>query len=74
MRSVVACVVPIFAPDLFGNLGWGIGSTILACVGAVAIPAPAIVRLLHMSVRSRLTDPQMFIWGKQLREKYKFDG
>ncbi|RXK41266.1 hypothetical protein M231_01416 [Tremella mesenterica] len=56
MRSVIACVLPIFSPDLFYNLGWGYGATLLACVALIAVPAPAL----------------MFIWGRQLREKYKF--
>jgi len=58
MRSIVACVMPIFSPDLFVNLGWGWGGTLLGCIALLAIPAPAV----------------MFIWGKRLRERFKFDG
>ncbi len=45
VRAVVGCVLPIFAGDLFTNLGWGIGGTVLGCVAAIAIPGPAIVSL-----------------------------
>ncbi|GFZ42665.1 hypothetical protein JCM24511_00382 [Saitozyma sp. JCM 24511] len=56
LRSVFACIIPIFAPDLFHNLGWGWGGSLLALVSLVAVPAPLV----------------MFKYGKRLRERYKF--
>ncbi|CAK9787121.1 putative polyamine transport-related protein [Cutaneotrichosporon oleaginosum] len=57
-RSVTACVLPIFAPTMYRNLGWGWGSTLLALLAAVAIPAPFV----------------MFKYGQRLRERFKFEG
>ena len=46
LRSVIACILPIFAPDIFSTLGWGWGGTLLALVALVAVPAPVVVGLL----------------------------
>jgi len=42
-RSITACIMPEFSADLFANLGWGWGGTLLAFVALVAVPAPMIV-------------------------------
>ncbi|KAL7419716.1 hypothetical protein Q5752_005632 [Cryptotrichosporon argae] len=55
-RSVVACVLPVFAADLFADLGWGWGGSLLGLVALVAVPAPLL----------------MFKHGRALRERYKF--
>ncbi|WWD16614.1 hypothetical protein CI109_101042 [Kwoniella shandongensis] len=57
-RSIIACILPLFATDMFVKLGWGWGGTLLALVGVVGIPGPLI----------------MFICGKRLRERFAFDG
>ncbi len=43
MRAILGCLLPIFTGDLFTNLGWGIGGTVLGILAAVAIPLPALV-------------------------------
>lgn len=58
LRSITACILPEFTGDMFHDLGWGWGSTLLACVALVAVPAPAI----------------MFKYGRSLRERFQFDG
>ncbi|ORY29507.1 major facilitator superfamily domain-containing protein [Naematelia encephala] len=58
LRSVLACILPEFSPDLFHNLGWGWGGTLLALVAFAAVPAPAI----------------MFVYGQRFRERFKFEG
>lgn len=58
MRSMFACVLPIFCPQMFGNLGWGWGGSLLAFIALAAVPGPLI----------------MFKYGKRLRERYKFEG
>ncbi|WWC87768.1 uncharacterized protein L201_002660 [Kwoniella dendrophila CBS 6074] len=57
-RSIVACILPLFATEMFVKLDWGWGNTLLACVAILGIPCPFI----------------MFAFGKQLREKYAFQG
>ncbi|WRT65586.1 uncharacterized protein IL334_002531 [Kwoniella shivajii] len=57
-RSIVACILPLFATEMFVNLGWGWGNTLLACVAILGIPCPFI----------------MFLCGKRLRERYAFHG
>lgn len=44
LRSVVACILPEFSSDLFTNLGWGWGGTLLALISMIAVPAPMVVR------------------------------
>ncbi|GAA5991332.1 hypothetical protein JCM10908_003262 [Rhodotorula pacifica] len=56
LRSATGAIMPIFAPIMYKNLGYGIGSTILACVALPALPAPLI----------------MFLHGEKLRERWKF--
>ncbi len=43
---------------MYRNLGWGWGSTLLALLAALAIPAPLV----------------MFKYGQRLRERFKFEG
>ncbi|KAK8861475.1 hypothetical protein IAR55_002296 [Kwoniella newhampshirensis] len=57
-RSIIACILPLFATDMFVRLGWGWGGTLLALVGVVGIPGPLI----------------MFACGKRLRERFAFEG
>jgi hypothetical protein len=54
LRSVFACIIPIFAPDLFHNLGWGWGGTLLALVSLVAVPAPLVVSRMSSAPISTL--------------------
>ncbi len=58
MRSLLAAVFPLFAESLYASLGFGWGSTLLACVGLLGIPVPIV----------------LFKHGAYLREKYKFTG
>ncbi|KAI5474875.1 MFS polyamine transporter [Pseudohyphozyma bogoriensis] len=57
LRSITGCLLPIFSDDLFINLGYGWGGTLLALVSIPAVPAPFI----------------LFLYGKQLRERFKFE-
>ncbi|KAK4688067.1 hypothetical protein P7C73_g2033, partial [Tremellales sp. Uapishka_1] len=57
LRSITACLLPIFSADLFGNLGWGWGGSLLAFVAIAGIPFPLM----------------MFKYGKRLRERYQFE-
>ncbi|GAA5966722.1 hypothetical protein JCM8115_002789 [Rhodotorula mucilaginosa] len=56
LRSATGAIMPIFAPIMYRNLGYGVGSTILASVAAVAIPAPFL----------------MFFYGERFRGRFKF--
>ncbi|GAA5869987.1 hypothetical protein JCM3774_004330 [Rhodotorula dairenensis] len=56
LRSATGAIMPIFAPRMYSNLGYGIGSTILACVAILAVPAPFV----------------MFLHGERLRERWRF--
>lgn len=58
VRSIVACLLPIFGKDMFDRLGWGLGGTLMAALSLCALPAPLI----------------MFVYGKQLRERWKIVG
>lgn len=58
MRSMFACVLPVFCAQMFGTLGWGWGGSLLAFIALVAIPGPLI----------------MFKYGRRLRERYRFEG
>lgn len=57
LRSVTGCILPIFSDSLFKNLGYGWGGTLLALVSIPAIPAPLL----------------LFLFGKQLRDRFKFE-
>lgn len=57
-RSIVGSILPIFAPVLFENLGWGVGGTALAAIASLVIPAPMVI----------------YRWGPGWREKWKFEG
>lgn len=54
----MACILPIFSPEMFYTIGWGWGGTLLALVSLIAIPAPVL----------------LFKYGKRLRERFKFSG
>ncbi|GAA5909400.1 hypothetical protein JCM6882_000972 [Rhodosporidiobolus microsporus] len=56
LRSITGTVLPIFAPRMFINLGYGWGGTLLALVTLPAVPAPVI----------------LFLMGGRLRERWKF--
>ncbi|GJN91974.1 hypothetical protein Rhopal_005002-T1 [Rhodotorula paludigena] len=56
MRSITGAVLPIFAPNLFLNLSYGKGATLLACVSLPAVPVPVL----------------LLVSGGRLREKWKF--
>lgn len=51
-------VLPVLAGDMFENLGWGKGGTLLACIALVAVPAPALVSVYYSPAGSvfELTD------------------
>ncbi|WWC97077.1 hypothetical protein V866_003954 [Kwoniella sp. B9012] len=57
-RSIVACILPLFATEMFVKLNWGWGNTLLACVAILGVPCPFV----------------MFLCGKKLRERYAFQG
>ncbi|CED83715.1 Synaptic vesicle transporter SVOP and related transporters (major facilitator superfamily) [Phaffia rhodozyma] len=57
-RSIVACVLPVFGPDLFQALGWNWGGSLLAFLSMLVMFAPLI----------------MFLYGKQLRERFQLRG
>ena len=46
---MLACILPEFTADLFANLGWGWGATLLALVALIAVPAPTVVSLPPLS-------------------------
>lgn len=56
LRSTTGCILPIFADNLFLNLGYGWGGTLLALVSLPALPAPTL----------------LFFYGPVLRERFKF--
>ncbi|KAL1405713.1 hypothetical protein Q8F55_007383 [Vanrija albida] len=58
VRSALACVIAVFAPQMFTTMGWGWGGTFLALVAATGIPLPTI----------------MYFYGQRLRERFKFKG
>ena len=47
LRSLAGFGFPLFAPAMFNKLGYGIGSTILACV-AIVLGCPAYVPFLSI--------------------------
>ena len=74
-RSVLSSILPIFAPDMFAEIGWGWGGTLLAGIALVAVPAPMIVRFLCFVLGETSAEVcKMFRYGRQLREKYAFEG
>lgn len=74
LRSALGCILPEFAGDMFVKLEWGWGGTLLAGVALIAVPAPAIVGDGLLGDRSQSADSQMFKYGRELREKYQFEG
>ncbi|GAA6044187.1 hypothetical protein JCM8097_006444 [Rhodosporidiobolus ruineniae] len=58
LRSLTGTILPIFAPRLFVNLGYGWGGTLLALVTIPAVPVPIL----------------LFLVGGRLRERWKFRG
>ncbi|TXT08900.1 hypothetical protein VHUM_03028 [Vanrija humicola] len=58
VRSALACIISVFAPQMFSVMGWGWGGTFLGLVAATGIPLPTI----------------MFKYGQRLRERFKFKG
>lgn len=56
LRSITGALLPIWTPTMYENLGYGLGSTILACVSLPAIPAPIL----------------MFYTGERLRQRWQF--
>ncbi|RSH77130.1 uncharacterized protein EHS24_003760 [Apiotrichum porosum] len=71
LRSAMACVLPVFTPEMFGRLGWGWGGTVLAFVALSALPAPLIVGLCQFA---NVLISQMFKYGRRLRERFQFEG
>ncbi|KAI8939840.1 hypothetical protein NX059_003578 [Plenodomus lindquistii] len=53
-RSVVGGVIPIFAPALFKQLGYGWGISVFAFVGLLLAPAPIL----------------FYVFGERLRERF----
>jgi hypothetical protein len=44
LRNIFAFVFPLFAPSLYNRLGYGLGNTMLASIGAIfALPAPFVL-------------------------------
>lgn len=58
VRSVLAAVFPLFAQSLYNTLGFGWGSSLLALVAMLGIPAPLV----------------LFRYGESLRTRFKFNG
>ncbi|KAK5654885.1 hypothetical protein OQA88_6923 [Cercophora sp. LCS_1] len=57
LRSLLACVFPLFVPALFGTLGYGWGGSVLGLLAVVlGIPAPWII----------------WFWGAKLRGASRF--
>ena len=50
LRSIAGFGFPIFAPEMFDSLGYGIGNTVLAAV-AIVIGVPACVPLFSLPLR-----------------------
>ncbi|CAO1618849.1 unnamed protein product [Jaminaea pallidilutea] len=58
VRSVLAAIFPLFADRLFKRLGFGWGSTLLAFIALLGLPAPIL----------------LFKFGARMRNKYRFQG
>ena len=56
-RSIVGGVVPLFAPALFDELGYGWGWTVFALIALALAPSPAL----------------FMRYGRHLREKFTVD-
>ncbi|KAL0936843.1 major facilitator superfamily transporter [Colletotrichum truncatum] len=53
VRSMCAFAFPLFVPALFGNLGYGIGGSVLAVIAVVVgIPAPILLWLYGAKLRA----------------------
>jgi DHA1 family multidrug resistance protein-like MFS transporter len=70
-RSALTSILPLFAADMFADLGWGWGGTLLAGIAVVAVPAPMIV---SFAMRPLPAHTKMFFYGRRLRERYAFKG
>lgn len=57
-RSILACLLPIYGPQMFRTLGWGWGGSLMAFVSLVAVPAPLL----------------MWKYGRRLRAAYPIVG
>lgn len=58
LRSILGAILPLWGPEMWRNLGWGVGATVLAAIAALAIPLPIL----------------MFFKGREIRERQKFKG
>jgi DHA1 family multidrug resistance protein-like MFS transporter len=74
LRSITGCVLPIFAESLFRSLGYGWGGTLLALVSLVSLPLHEDEDVLMRMIQPALPAPLvLFLYGKQLRERFKFE-
>lgn len=54
LRSIVAFALPLAAPSLYGNLGFGWGNTLIALIAVfIGIPAPILLRYYGPALRKR---------------------
>ena len=53
-RAVTGSIVPVLSPSLYGNLGYGWGFTLLACLSVLLSPGP----------------PLFYYYGPKLRERF----
>ncbi|RAL08761.1 putative MFS transporter [Aspergillus homomorphus CBS 101889] len=54
LRSILSFVLPLAAPSLYGNLGFGLGNTLLALIAiCIGIPAPILLRYYGPALRKR---------------------
>lgn len=58
VRCTLAAIFPLFSQQMFVAIGYGWGSTLLALVSLIGIPAPVL----------------LYIYGEQLRSRFKFSG
>lgn len=53
LRSILATVLPLFAPAMYRRLGSGWGNTLLAVIAAAMIPIPLVFMKYGEKLRSR---------------------